>query len=77
MLNITVILIIVTVIVLFEVPYLLKKRYIRDIWFFSIFLSIATSLSIAMALKVSLPNPLNWISFVYKPFSNLIMNTFQ
>ncbi|TQR19007.1 hypothetical protein [Psychrobacillus vulpis] len=67
------ILLIVTVILLFEIPNLSKKNYTKDIWAFSILLLIGTSLSIALAFQVKIPNPLDMITFVLQPLSDLIM----
>ncbi|MGE7918087.1 hypothetical protein ACQKM9_03940 [Viridibacillus sp. NPDC093762] len=71
------ILVISTAISLFEMPKLLKNNKTKELWVFIILLLIGTSLSIAVCLKVKLPNPLDWITFIYKPFSEFIMTTLK
>ncbi|MBK3493761.1 hypothetical protein JFL43_02575 [Viridibacillus sp. YIM B01967] len=71
------ILVISTAISLFEMPNLLKNNKTKELWVFIILLLIGTSLSIALCLKVNLPNPLDWITFIFKPFSDFIMTTLK
>ncbi|ALC85194.1 hypothetical protein AM499_04705 [Bacillus sp. FJAT-22090] len=71
------ILVISTAIFLIEIPNLLKNGYTKDIWIFSILLLFGTGLSIAMAFQVKLSNPLDWVTYVYRPFSDFIMSTFK
>lgn len=70
------ILIISSVITLIEFPYLLSKRNIKDIWIFFILLIFATGLGIAMTFQIYIPNPIDWVSFIYKPVSDIILRTF-
>lgn len=71
------ILVISTAISLFEIPNLLKSNKTKELWVFIILLLIGTSLSIAVFLKVKLPNPLDWITFIFKPVSEFIMTTLK
>ncbi|MBD0383012.1 hypothetical protein [Paenibacillus sedimenti] len=68
------ILIAAALIVIIEVPALWRKKWIKEIWVHAILLLIGTGLSIALSLRVKIPNPLDWITFVYKPFSDLLAN---
>lgn len=71
------ILIISTAISLLEIPKILKNNKTKDLWVFIILILIGTSLSIAVCLKVELPNPLDWITFIFKPFSEFIITTLK
>lgn len=71
------ILMISSVIARIELPYLLSKRNRKDIWIFSILLLFATGLGIAIAFQVEIPNPIDWVSFIYKPVSDMILRTFK
>ncbi|MGP7818885.1 hypothetical protein [Niallia sp. 01092] len=66
------ILLVSIVIALIEVPPLLRKGLTKEIWVFSILLLFGTGLSIAEGLQMNIPNPLNWIGAVYKPFSDFL-----
>ncbi|MCF6094967.1 hypothetical protein L1765_13455 [Microaerobacter geothermalis] len=66
------ILFIAGIIALIEVPSLLKKNLKKELWVFSILLFIGTGLSIVEGLQINLPNPLDWITIIYKPLSDLI-----
>ena len=56
-----------------EVPSLWGKGWKKELWVFSILLLLGTGISIAEALDKDIPNPLDWIAFIYKPFSDFIL----
>lgn len=60
------------IIINIEVPLLLKQKSKKELWIFSILLFVAIGLSIAQSLRIKLPNPLDWVAYVYKPLSDLI-----
>ncbi|PGY09925.1 hypothetical protein [Bacillus sp. AFS031507] len=66
------ILVIVTVIIAIDVPPLLRKKLKKELWIFSILLLFGTSLSIAQAMNIKIPNPVDWITAIYKPLSDII-----
>lgn len=66
------ILVIVGVIIAIDVPSLLRKKEKKELWVFFILLLIGTSLSIAQALHIKIPNPVDWITVIYQPLSDLI-----
>ncbi|OAB48345.1 hypothetical protein [Paenibacillus antarcticus] len=72
MLSITGILVIVTVVIAFEFPPLWRKKLKKEIWAFSLLLLIGSVLGIVQALEVKIPNPLDWVIAVYKPFSEMV-----
>ncbi|MBV7505824.1 hypothetical protein KW850_11215 [Bacillus sp. sid0103] len=68
------ILVISAVIIVIDVPPLLRKKLVKELWIFSILLLFGTMLSIAQALGISIPNPLDWLTVLYKPFSDMMKN---
>ncbi|UAL50642.1 hypothetical protein LIT32_15590 [Bacillus sp. CMF21] len=66
------ILVIVGVIIAIDVPSLLRKKEKKELLVFFILLLIGTSLSIAQALHIKIPNPVDWITVIYQPLSDLI-----
>jgi hypothetical protein len=71
------ILLVVVVISLIEVPSLLKKGLKKELWVFGILILLGTGLNIAQGLKIDIPNPLDWINVVYKPFSDFVLGLFK
>jgi hypothetical protein len=71
------ILMIVGIIAWVEVPNLRKKKLKKELVVFAILLFLATGLSITEALRVELPNPIDWITAVYKPMSDAIAGILQ
>jgi hypothetical protein len=59
------------VIVLIEFPFL-RKSGKKEIWAFSVSLIVALALGIAKAVRVPIPNPLDWIAYVFKPVSEMV-----
>jgi hypothetical protein len=53
-----------------EIPPLLKKKQKKELIVFSILLLFAVALSIAESLRLPIPNPLDWITAIYKPISD-------
>ncbi|MBK5461543.1 MULTISPECIES: hypothetical protein [unclassified Peribacillus] len=72
MLAVAGILVIVAVIIAIEAPSLLRKKLKKELWIFSILLLFGTALSVAQALNIKIPNPLDWITAIYKPLSDMI-----
>ncbi|WP_331280817.1 hypothetical protein [Bacillus sp. UNC41MFS5] len=52
----------------------MRKKLVKELWIFSILLLFGTMLSIAQALDISIPNPLDWLTVLYKPFSDMMKN---
>ncbi|RAV12156.1 hypothetical protein [Paenibacillus contaminans] len=57
-----------------EIPSLRRQKLKKDLWVFTALLAFGASLTIADALNAKIPNMLDWISFLYKPLSDLIYN---
>ena len=66
------ILLVAVTICLFEVPPLLKKQQKKELLVFSILLLFGVALSIFFTISKSIPNPLDYITFIFKPFSEVI-----
>ncbi|MFD1036922.1 hypothetical protein ACFQ3N_00570 [Virgibacillus byunsanensis] len=77
MVGIIGILVITIVIILMEVPSLLKDGIKKDIIVFFTILLLGVGVSIALTMGVKIPNPVDAIQFMYKPLSDLISNLFK
>lgn len=66
------ILIIAAVMVISEVPPLVEQKQKKEVIIYSILLFLGIVLSILVALGVTVPNPLDFISYVLKPLTKLI-----
>ncbi len=58
-----------------EFPSLIGHK--KDLWVFSLLLLMGTTISIAAALKVNIPNPLDWIAAVYQPLGEWMKSLFE
>lgn len=66
------ILLVSSLIWLTEGPTLFKKNNKKDSMTFSVLLVFGVGLSVAHVLFKPLPNPMDFISFVYKPLSDAV-----
>ncbi|MGG0655454.1 hypothetical protein [Rummeliibacillus pycnus] len=66
------ILLIAVAILWIEVPPLLEKKYKKELLVFSILLVIGLGLSITLALEKPIPNPLDLLTFIFKPLDDVI-----
>ena len=66
------ILLIVVAILWIEVPPLLEKKYKKEMLFLKIFLAIGVGLSIALVFGQPIPNPLDLLTFIFKPLNDAI-----
>ena len=71
------ILLVAVIIAMVEVPPLRKKGLKKELWIFSILLLVGTGLSIAESLQVAIPNPLDGITMIYKPFSDFLFGLLE
>lgn len=67
------ILIIATLIVVYELPKMKKKKMQKEIKVFFIFLLFATIVSTFEIYNVPLPNPLEWLKYVFEPVGKFIL----
>ncbi|MGE7694546.1 hypothetical protein ACQKNC_10555 [Lysinibacillus sp. NPDC094177] len=68
------ILIISTVIAFAFIPKLIKNKETKTIVIFSIFLLIGAALNIGVSLRINIPSPLDWITFIFSPIKDLIVS---
>ncbi|MBA2943795.1 hypothetical protein HZF08_36590 [Paenibacillus sp. CGMCC 1.16610] len=66
------VLIIATLAGLIELPQLMRKQQIAEIWVFLSLLIIGSVLCILQFERVKLPNPMEWITYVYQPVSRFV-----
>ncbi|WP_066370054.1 hypothetical protein [Neobacillus fumarioli] len=57
-----------------EIPSLLKKQYKKELVVFCILLLCGTLLSILKVFGVHIPNPVDGITFIFKPISEVVLN---
>ncbi|CAM4320442.1 hypothetical protein L1N85_15360 [Paenibacillus alkaliterrae] len=62
------------VMIMLEVPTLRKQKMKKELWVFSILMLVAVGLSIAMGLQIDIPNPVDGITMLYKPFSDFVFH---
>jgi hypothetical protein len=65
------ILAVTVVIAMMEVPSLWKQKLAKELWVFAILLLIGAGLSLALSMHVSLPSPLGFLTWIYKPISDM------
>ncbi len=60
-------------IAIYEVPSMIKRNLKKELWVFSVLLIIGVTLSIIESLNVEIPNPMDWLTIIYKPFSDIFL----
>lgn len=68
------ILIVAIGIIIYEVPSLIKRRLIKELWVFSILLIFGVFLSIVESMNIEVSNPSEWLETIYSPFNRLLDN---
>lgn len=71
------IIVVVAIITALEVPHLLRERAGKELWAFLGLLMLAAALGTAVALEVDMPNPLEALTFVYKPLGDIIFGILE
>ncbi len=56
----------------FEIPQLFKNKCWREISVFILLLLVGMTLSILLIKDVTIPNPLEWITNIYNPFTSFM-----
>ncbi|UOY91173.1 hypothetical protein MUG87_11440 [Ectobacillus sp. JY-23] len=59
----------------FEIPPLRKEKRKRDLIVYGVLLLSGTLLSSAVILHLPVPNPLDWLAMLVKPFSEWLNDT--
>ena len=66
------ILLVAAFIVKMEVPALLKTKKKKELILFSVLLAIGVGLGIGKSIGMPIPNPMDFLTFIYKPLNNVI-----
>ncbi|MGM0875152.1 MAG: hypothetical protein ACQEWV_10160 [Bacillota bacterium] len=61
-----------TLITLYEVPSLIKKKLMKELIVFLILLITGVILSILLSLEIKIPNPYDLIAFIFNPISHFL-----
>ncbi|SDN09492.1 hypothetical protein SAMN05518871_103277 [Psychrobacillus sp. OK028] len=67
------ILLVAAFIVFIEVPSLVEKKYKKELIVFSILLTIGVGLGVAHSLGKSIPNPIDLLTFIFKPVHDALI----
>lgn len=59
-------------IALLEIPKLKKENAIREMIVFSFFLLNGTVFGVLSALRIKIPNPVDWLIVIFEPISTWI-----
>ncbi|CAG7644833.1 hypothetical protein PAESOLCIP111_04823 [Paenibacillus solanacearum] len=57
-----------------EIPSLVKRKLKKELVSFSLCLLLATGLSIAKSMQLQIPNPLDLVTVIYQPVSDLLFS---
>lgn len=60
------------VILRIEVPSLLQKKNKKELVVFLLFLSVGVGLAIVHGFGKPIPNPLDLLTFIFKPLNNIL-----
>jgi len=66
-----------TILCIVEIPKMLNGKLIRELVTFSVLLALGTLLVILKSLDVTIPNPSDFVIWVYKPISNILKSLLQ
>ena len=64
------VIIVCSMIAFMELPKLIKEKLTKEIIIFSLFLLFATILAIIAALRIELPNPIDWLMMIFVPINH-------
>jgi hypothetical protein len=68
------VLLIAAAILWIEVPSLLEKKYKKELLVFSILLAIGVGLGITLGFGKPIPNPLDLLTFIFKPLNDALIS---
>jgi len=72
MLSSLIILGVTGLIIRFDVPSLMKNKYTKDLWVFSILLLIGVTMNVIVNVFQNVPTPLNALTTLLTPLNNLL-----
>ena len=56
----------------FELPQLIKHKCWREVSVYILLLLVGMTLSILLIKNITIPNPLDWITKIYNPFTSFM-----
>lgn len=59
------------------IPKMLESRSYKEMWLFSVLLALGVILSVLKCLKVSIPNPSDWLAWMCAPASDYLKNILE
>lgn len=65
--SILLVLIFSTVLCIVEIPKMLKSKLYKELWTFSFLLGLGVLLAILKSSGIEIPNPSDWIAWIYSP----------
>lgn len=72
--SISAVIIFAIVLCIFEVPKMRKEKQIKELWMFSIILGIGVLITIMKSMDMKIPNPSDWVAWIYSPLKGLFEN---
>lgn len=54
-----------------EIPGMKKRKQIKELWIYSILLGLFTILAVLKCLGVKIPNPSDFVAWIYSPLTNI------
>lgn len=61
-----------TILCIIEIPKMQKQKLYRELYTFVVLLGLGTVLAILKSLNVEIPNPSDFIKWIYSPFTEVI-----
>lgn len=58
----------------YEIPKMVRGSMYRDLWAFCILLALGIAITIFKCLDLPLPNPSDWVAWVFSPVSDMLKN---
>lgn len=63
-----------SLIIRFDVPSLIKSKYTKELWVFSILLLIGVTMNVIVNVFQNVPTPLNALTTLLSPLNHLLEN---
>jgi hypothetical protein len=70
--SILAVLVFSTLVCFAEIPKMLKQKLYRELWVFCLLLGIGTILTILKSLDVKIPNPSDFIAWIFSPLEGIM-----
>ncbi|TYQ12680.1 UNVERIFIED_CONTAM: hypothetical protein Cloal_3711 [Acetivibrio alkalicellulosi] len=76
-LLITVTLLFNTTLCIVEIPKMIEKKLFKELYVFGIFVFLGTLLAILKSVDVNIPNPSEWIAWIYSPVADVFKSMLE